>query len=61
MITRYRIVDSSGKEVADANDMQECEQILHHLREQNPHESYTIENYEISAVKPGFGRDPDLH
>ena len=48
MITRYRIMDSSDTMVAEANSPAECEQILHHLREQNPHEQYSVE--ELSLI-----------
>ena len=61
MITRYRIMDSSDNMVAEANSPAECEQILHHLREQNPHEEYFVEEFAVSNVRSGFGRDPDLH
>ncbi len=61
MITRYRIMDSSDNQVAEANSPEECDQIIHHLGEQNPCEQYSVESFNVSSVKPGFGRDPDLH
>lgn len=61
MITRYRIMDSSNTMVAEANSPAECDQIIHHLRQQNPYEQYTIEEFHASSVRSGFGRDPDLH
>ena len=27
----------------------------------NPHKQYEIQEIQVSAVKSGFGRDPDLH
>ncbi len=54
-------MDSSNTMVAEANSPAECDQIIHHLRQQNPYEQYTIEEFHVSSVRSGFGRDPDLH
>ena len=34
---------------------------MYMIKEQNPYEEYEIIETEVSIVKPGFGRDPDLH
>ena len=63
MIERYRIViDRTGEIVANSlNSPQEAQELLHFLQLDHPHETLSIESYPYSTVKPGFGRDPDLH
>tara|TARA_A100001388_G_scaffold236934_1_gene191082 strand:- start:106 stop:291 length:186 start_codon:yes stop_codon:yes gene_type:complete len=61
MITRYTIVDSQGNVVETLNSPEEAQQYVDHMRESNPHEIYTIETVQVSSIRPGLGRDPDLH
>lgn len=60
MVTHYTIM-SNGKEVARLNSMEEATQAVEMFRMQSPHSDFDIEVIEVSSVKPGFGRDPDLH
>ena len=60
MVTHYNIM-SNGNEVARLNSMEEATQAVEMFRMQTPHASFEIEVVEVSSVKPGFGRDPDLH
>ena len=60
MVTHY-IIMSDGNEVARLNSMEEATQAVEMFRMQTPHASFEIEIVEVSSVKPGFGRDPDLH
>lgn len=63
MIEKYRIVDvDSGEILANSLlNMEEADQMLHFLQLDHPNSSLEIEHYMVSQVKPGFGRDPDLH
>ena len=60
MVTHYTIM-SNGKEVARLNSMEEATQAVEMFRMQSPHSDFDIEVIEVCSVKPGFGRDPDLH
>lgn len=60
MVTHYNIM-SNGNEVARLNSMEEATQAVEMFRMQTLHASFEIEIVEVSSVKPGFGRDPDLH
>ena len=31
------------------------------MQDQQPYEHFEVETINVSSVKPGFGRDPDLH
>tara|TARA_A200000159_G_scaffold113236_1_gene106326 strand:+ start:1192 stop:1377 length:186 start_codon:yes stop_codon:yes gene_type:complete len=61
MITRYRIIDSSDNEIEVLNTIEEAVQYIDTMRETQPHLELRYETFEISLVKPGFGRDPELH
>jgi hypothetical protein len=60
MITKYRIYEDD-KEIVLASSSEEANTCVECLQAQNPHKEYKIEEIQVSAVKPGFGRDPDLH
>jgi hypothetical protein len=60
MITKYKIYEDDV-EVTVANSSEEANTCVECLQAQNPHKEYRIEELQVSAVKPGFGRDPDLH
>jgi hypothetical protein len=60
MITKY-IVYENEVELTVANSQEEANTCIECFRMQNPHKEYTIKEIQVSAVKPGFGRDPDLH
>lgn len=58
---RYHIVDRNGKRVeSNIPDEHQAETVLNFLKEQKPHEEYSIEQEQFYTVK-GLGRDPDLH
>jgi len=60
MITKY-VVYEDGVELTTANSQEEANTCIECMRIQNPHKEYEIKEIQVSAVKPGFGRDPDLH
>tara|TARA_B100000925_G_scaffold243427_1_gene193083 strand:+ start:359 stop:544 length:186 start_codon:yes stop_codon:yes gene_type:complete len=61
MITRYQIVVPSGEVVDTLNSKDEVEFYTQHIREQDPHFQFEVVPIQVSNVKSGFGRDPDLH
>ena len=63
MITLYRIYDATDNEIlADHIDSYEqAHETLQLYLLQYPQNTLEIEQYTKSSVKPGFGRDPDLH
>ena len=58
---KYHIVDSQGQ-VVESNlpDEEHAKTVIGFLKEQNPTETYEIQEERIYTVK-GLGRDPDLH
>jgi hypothetical protein len=63
MYTHWHIIDARTQEVIVEKliDLYQANETLQILKEQNPHIEYEIISTEHSTVKPGFGRDPDLH
>jgi len=61
MTTRYRIIDNDNNEVEILNSVEEALQYIEAMRQQQPHTEFRYESIQISNVKPGFGRDPELH
>ncbi len=61
MITRYKILDSLDNELEVVNSIEEATQYIQTIQEMNPHTELRYEPFEVSNVKPGFGRDPELH
>ena len=64
MVTYYRIIDRDlcGQILANSvPTLEQAQEILHFLQKDYPDADLEIESYLVSAVKPGFGRDPDLH
>ena len=61
MITKYVIRNSNDSQTIEVDNLDEVQNTIMLLKEQNPHIEYSVEKKEISSVKPGFGRDPDLH
>ena len=63
MVTYYRIYDHTDCEtLADKiGDAQQAQETLVLLQLQYPTNRLEIETYSVSSVRPGFGRDPDLH
>ena len=61
MITKYRILDNLDNEIDIVNSIEEANQYILTIRDTNPHLELRYEPYEVSTVKDGFGRDPDLH
>jgi len=63
MIVLYRIYDHSDKNTLanGISDYDHAWTILDFLQKDLPNNSLEIEKYTKSTVKPGFGRDPDLH
>ena len=61
MITRYRILDNLDNEVDIVNSIDEVQQYIETMRDIKPHLQLRYESFEVSSVKSGFGRDPDLY
>lgn len=64
MVTYYRIVDTTKCCQILANsipELDQAQQVLEFLQLDYPECELEIESYSVSAVKRGFGRDPDLH
>jgi hypothetical protein len=63
MQTLYRIYDHTTQNIlANAiGSHEQAQEVLHFLRLDAPTHDIEIESYTQSSVKPGFGRDPDLH
>ena len=63
MITLYRIYDCTTKNtLANAiPSLEQATEVLYFLQQDAPTNELEIESYTQSAIKPGLGRDPDLH
>ena len=63
MLTLYRIYDHTTQNtIANAiPTLEQAQEVKHFLQADAPSNELEIEEYSQSAVKPGFGRDPDLH
>jgi len=61
MITKYRVIENGTQEICVANSPEEASTVVACYQMQNPHNTYEVVEYQESSVKPGFGRDPDLH
>jgi hypothetical protein len=61
MITKYVVRNNINDEAIEVDSMSEAQEVIMLLKEQNPNTEYSVDEKQISSVKPGFGRDPDLH
>ena len=63
MLKLYRIYDHTTQNtIANAIPTEaQAQEVLHFLQQDAPANTLEIEQYTQSTVKPGFGRDPDLH
>jgi len=61
MITKYVIRNSNDDVIVEVDSLDEVHNTIMLLKEQNPHTEYSVDEKQVSSVKPGFGRDPDLH
>ena len=62
MQTYYRIIDiDTGEILANIPDQDQAFETLVLLELDHPDSRLEIESYTLSHVRPGFGRDPDLH
>jgi len=63
MYTHWHIIDARTKDVVVEKlpDLVQATEALQILKLQNPNTEYEIVETQHSTVKPGFGRDPDLH
>jgi hypothetical protein len=63
MYTHWHIIDARTQEVVVEKllDLVQANETLQILQLQNPNTQYEIVETQQSSVKPGFGRDPDLH
>lgn len=63
MIVEYRIYDATDRNILanSISSLEQAQEILHFLSLDLPNNTLAIEKYTKSLVKPGFGRDPDLH
>ena len=61
--TYYRIIDTTEDRIV-AQGIPSQEQVdvtLSFYLKDYPGHDFLVESYTVSRVKPGFGRDPDLH
>jgi hypothetical protein len=63
VLTLYRIYDHTTlNTLANAiPTLEQAQEVKHFLQMDAPNNELEIESYTQSSVKPGFGRDPDLH
>lgn len=61
MITKYQVIDNEGNEIEVLNSEEEAYFVIQTLLERNPHSKFEVKTFQVSSVKRGFGRDPDLH
>ena len=61
MITRYNIVDQNDHIYETVNSLDEANEYICHMLSVIPEVVLSYQEIKISSVKPGFGRDPDLH
>lgn len=62
MVIQYHLyIKGKTEPEAILHTIEEANQAMYMIKEQNPYEEYEIIEKEVSIVKPGFGRDPDLH
>jgi hypothetical protein len=62
MQTYYRIIDiDTGEILANIPEQDQAFETLVLLELDHPDSRLEIESYTLSHVRPGFGRDPDLH
>jgi hypothetical protein len=59
MIKKYVIVEKS--DIETLNSREEVDICISMLKQNNPKKDYEVKEIDVSAVKRGFGRDPDLH
>jgi hypothetical protein len=41
--------------------LEEAQQVIDMQKINHPHESFIVKKIKTSSIKPGLGRDPDLH
>jgi len=62
MYTRYNVVNKLSKDVyCTVFSLEEAQQVVDMEKINHPHWELIVEKIEVSSIKPGFGRDPDLH
>ena len=61
--TYYRIIDVTEDRIVAQGipSQEEVSTVLYFLEQDHPDSQFEVEAYSVSRVKPGFGRDPDLH
>lgn len=58
---RYHVLNRQGeRRESNLPDLATAEACVDHLKSQEPHDLFTIEQEQIYTVQ-GLGRDPDLH
>jgi hypothetical protein len=55
------MLDNLDNEIDIVNSIDEVQQYIETMRDTHPHLQLRYESFEVSSVKSGFGRDPDLH
>ena len=62
-LVHYRIYDETDRHILASGipTQEQAQEVLHFLQLEYPGNTLVIENYETQTVRPGFGRDPDLH
>ena len=54
-------MDNLNNEIDIVNSIDEVHQYIDTMRDTQPNLELKYESFEVSSVKSGFGRDPDLH
>ena len=62
MYTRYNVVNELTKDVyCTVFSLEEAQQVVDMEKVNHPHRKFFVERIEVSSIRPGLGRDPDLH
>lgn len=62
MYTRYNIINERTNDVyCTVFSVEEAQQVIDMQKINHPQEKFIVKEIETSSIKPGLGRDPDLH
>lgn len=62
MYTHYNVINERTHDVfCTVYSLEEAQQVIDMQKINHPHESFIVKKVKTSSIKPGFGRDPDLH
>ena len=62
MYTRYNVINERTHDVyCTVFSLEEAQQVIDMQKINHPHERFVVKKIKTSSIKPGLGRDPDLH